>query len=135
MSTAAPVIQYLKLDAQYDPIFDPTQTLSNLDAVAQAILTRLNLFLGEWWENLAVGLPVFQSMLGQLGSKTALNAMQLAVQQNVAGTPYVISVTAITVTFIDGQFNFTASANTVFGPVTVSNAPGLQASLGGQVQV
>ena|SRR5271170_7828064 len=129
---SAPTIQYLALDSNNDPIFDPTFNLSDTQAVAQAILTRLNLFLGEWWEDLSLGLPVFQSMLGKLGSIQAIKADQLAVQQNVSGAPYVTAVGAISVTFIDGQFKFTAVATTIFGVVTVSNSPGLQSSLGGQ---
>ena len=42
-------ILYLRLDANYDPIFDPDAELSDLQAVAQAIRTRLLLFMGEWW--------------------------------------------------------------------------------------
>jgi hypothetical protein len=127
----APVIQYLKLDVNYDPTFDPTQNLTDGAAVAQTILTRLNLFLGEWWEDLSLGLPVFQSMLGQLGSQQGLAAMQLAIQQNVEGAPYVTRCTAASVTFVDGAFKFTATAQTAFGPVTVSSVPGLLAGLGG----
>src|SRR5277367_4375306 len=126
-----PTIQYLKLGPGYDPIFDPAQSLSNTDAVGQAILTRLNLFLGEWWENLSLGLPVFQSMLGQLGSQRQIAAMQLIIQQNVAGGPFVTSVNKVAVSFVDGNFVFTVTATTIFGTVTVTNSPGIQSSLGG----
>jgi hypothetical protein len=117
----ASTIQYLQLDAQYDPIFDPAASLTDAYAVNQAILTRLNLFLAEWWEDLTLGLPVFQSILGQLGSPQGLAAMQLAVQQNITGTPYVTSASTA-VNFENGRLSLSYTAETVFGQVTGSAA-------------
>jgi len=130
MSTS-PIISYLALDAQNDPVFAPGTALTNGDAVAQIILTRLNLFMGEWWENLNLGLPVFQQMLGQLASQTGLAAMRLSVQQLVAGVPYVTAVTSVSTSFKGGALQFTVTAQTAFGPVTVTNAPGAYAAVGG----
>ena len=124
-------ISYTALDANYDPIFAAGTSLTDAAAVSQAILTRLKLFYGEWWENLNLGLPVFQSMLGQLGSQRGLSAMQLAIQQCILGTPYVTAVTDVRTAFTNGQLKFTATAQTAFGPVTVQNVPGASASLGG----
>ena len=41
-------ISYLALDVNNDPDFNASSSLTGIDAIAQAILTRLNLFLGEW---------------------------------------------------------------------------------------
>jgi hypothetical protein len=121
-------IAYLQLDTQNDPLFADGTSLTNGAAVAQAVLTRLRLFLGEWWENLNLGLPVFQQMLGQLGSQRGLRAMQLAIQQNITGfTPYVTAVTNVEVGFINGQLSYTANVQTIYGPVTISNVPALGA--------
>lgn len=120
-----PTIQYLQLDAQNDPIFDPGANLIDGKAVAQAILTRLRLLLGEWWENTAIGLPMFQLILGQLGSAKGLSAMTLAVQQNIEGAPFVTSVTDVSVLFNDGALHITAKAYTQFGPVAINTAPAL----------
>ena len=128
MSTT-PVIAYLLLDDQYDPVFDTGVELTNAQAVRQAILTRLKLFLGEWWENLNLGLPVFQTMLGQLDTARTQAATQLAIQQTIYGTPYVTAVTAVSVSFEDGKFTFSATAQTSFGTVSVTNLPALSASL------
>lgn len=127
MSTT-PTIQYLQLDDQYDPIFDASAALTDVHAVSQAILTRLRLFLGEWWEDLSLGLPVFQLMLGQPGSSQGLAAMTLAVQQNIEGGPYVTSVSDVSVKFEDGRLSITASAQTQFGPVAINTAPALRAA-------
>jgi hypothetical protein len=113
-------ISYLMLDAQYDPVFTDNTALVNGDAVAQAVLTRLNLFFGEWFENLLLGLPVFQSMLGQSGSQQGLAAMQLAVMQNVRGAPYVTSVTNAVVSFVNGRLSITVDYTSAFGSGTVT---------------
>lgn len=127
MSTT-PTILYLQLDQNYDPIFDPGASLTDTNAVAQAILTRLKLFLGEWWENLNLGLPVFQSILGQLASPQGIAAMSLAVQQNIEGAPFVTALPIVNVSFKDGVLSITATAQTQFGPVTVNTAPALSAA-------
>ena len=126
----APTITYLLLDAQYDPVFDPTVALVDAQAVRQAILTRLRLFLGEWWENINLGLPVFQSMLGQLGSQRVQAAISLAIQTQIEAVPYVSSAYNIQTAFDNGRFTFSAAAQTAFGPVVVTNVPALASSLG-----
>lgn len=126
---ATPSISYLALDSSYDPIFADGTSLTGAQAVAQAILTRLKLFLGEWWEDLNLGLPVFQQMLGQLGSQKGLAAIDLAIRTNIEGAPFVSNVIDVQTSFVDGNFSFTATAQTVFGVVTVSNTPGSSASL------
>ena len=129
---ASPIlIQYLRLDAGYDPILDPNANLTNAEAVAQAVGTRLRLFLGEWWEDLKLGLPVFQSMLGQLASQSTLNAIRAAVQQNVEGAPYVVKVSSVDVTYKNGQVDVTVSYISQFGQQTAATSlPGLSAAIG-----
>lgn len=123
-------IAYLALDASYDPVFDPAQSLTNGQAVAQAVLTRLKLFMGEWWEDLNLGLPVLQKMLGQLGTQRGQRAISLLIQQNIRGAPYVKSVTDVVVSFTSGTYSFTAHFDTVFGPVTLTSpSPASSSSL------
>lgn len=117
-----PTIQYLQLDSTNDPVFDPSANLTDLKAVTQAILTRLRLFLGEWWENTNIGLPVFQKILGQLGTTQGLKAMSLTVQQNIEGGPFVTSVKDVIVTFTKGILRIQATAVTQFGDVTIDTA-------------
>jgi hypothetical protein len=124
-----PSISYLALDAGYDPVFADNTSLTGTQAVSQAILTRLRLFLGEWWEDLSLGLPVFQSMLGQLASQRGLLAIELLIRQNIQGAPYVTNVEDVSVTFLNGQFAYKASVQTAFGVVTVAYAPGAQSAL------
>ena len=113
-------ISYLQLDSNYDPIFADGTSLTGAAAVAQVVLTRLNLFFGEWWENLTLGLPVFQSMLGQLASPQGLSAMQLAVSQNVSGAPFVTSVTGVVAKFKGGILTVTVNYTSSFGPGSIT---------------
>ena len=123
---------YLALDAENDTVFANAYALTGLQAVEQAILTRLNLFLGEWFENLNLGLPVFQVMLSQLGSARTLQAAQQAVAANILTlSPYVTAVSSASVTLT--QFNqlvIQVSAQTVFGIANVTIAPGASAVIG-----
>ena len=130
---ATTTIQYLALDNLYDPSFDPGASLSNAYAVGQALRTRLNLFQGEWWANLNIGLPMLQVMLGKSTSAKGLAAMQLAVQQVILGTPYVTAITSLDVKFSDItlQLSISAVVTTAFGQATVVTQLGTLASLGG----
>ena len=133
MSTqAAAAIVYLRLDAENDPVFDPAAELTDINAVGQAILTRLKLFTGEWWANLNDGTPMFQDILGQRASQQGQQIMALALANRIAGTPYVSAVTDISIAFdpVKRGLQFRATAQTSFGTIPVSYTPGLGASLG-----
>jgi len=126
------VITYLQLDADNDPIFDPRAALVDAEAVEQAILTRLLLFQGEWWENLNEGTPYFQQILGKRGSVGGQQIMSLALAQRINGTPYVTAAQNVSAALNpeSRQFSFSCTAQTAFGPVSVSNSPASAASLG-----
>jgi hypothetical protein len=57
--------------------------LSGRDAVAQAILTRLKMFQGEFWEDTADGLPFFKSMAGQFDK----DLIDMTVRSRILNTP------------------------------------------------
>jgi hypothetical protein len=125
-------IQYLRLDTSNDPILIPDVSLTDINAVAQAILTRLKLFQAEWWEDLNEGTPMFQSILGASGSPKNQQAMTLALIERISGTPYVSGLQDISSRFDSRtrKFSFSATAQTAFGPVPVSFTPGVGAGLG-----
>ena len=60
--------------------------LTGIDAVSQAIRTRLLLLKGEWWEDTEQGLPLFQSILGQYETQP----IDLLVQDTISNTKDVI---------------------------------------------
>jgi hypothetical protein len=122
------LITYRRLDANHDPVMGggAADFVSDIDAVAQAIQTRLLLFLGEWWENQEVGLPLFQNILGQGASQSRLlHIVSQLIQQNIYGAPYVTDIPVVQIQFdpVTRTFQFYAVVLTTFGTITVSNYP------------
>lgn len=120
-------ITYRQLDVNNDPIWGQGSAdfLSDIDAVAQAILTRIRLFEGEWWENLNEGTPLWQKILGVGGANNRQQQISLLLQSRILGTPYVAEITNLQVSFNAAQriFNFYAVVKTQFGAVVVTNTP------------
>lgn len=59
-------MKYRALSSDKDYMLGKPPTIEFLkgrEAVAQAVLTRLNLLQGEWWESLDDGLPLFQQIV------------------------------------------------------------------------
>lgn len=106
--------------------------LSDIDAVAQIIRTRLLLLQGEWWEDLTDGTPLFQSVLGGAADERSQEAAALVFTARVLGSPYVDSVSNVTTAWNSAtrSFSFTQQANTAFGSITITFlTPGMNASL------
>jgi len=122
-------ILYRKLDANHDPIYGQGRAnyLTDVDAVAQAIQTRLLLFVGEWWENTLDGLPLWQQILGASASPANQQKITLLIQQRILGTPYVLpnGIQSLYASFNRATltFDFYAVVQTQFGAVVVTNMP------------
>lgn len=120
-------IMVQKLDANNDPIEGANGPvfLTNIDAVAQILLTRLKLLEGEWWENVSLGLPLFQSMIGTSAAPANQAAVLLILQTYIMGTPFVLEILDFDYE-INLQFRaatFHCEVSTQFGTLTVTNAP------------
>lgn len=61
-------------------------------AVAQAIKTKILLFYGEWWENLGLGIPMFQSIIGQTNRNTVNIAAQSLLRKRILEVKEVTSI-------------------------------------------
>jgi hypothetical protein len=117
-----PTITVRRLDADYEPVHGQGQNdfISDTDAVAQIIGTRLRLLYGEWWENQADGLPLFQEILGGRMMKDDIDAL---IQTRILGTDYVTGIESFT-SSKDGstrEYSFACYVTTEFGTVTVSS--------------
>ena len=123
-----------KLDQNGDP--QRGNGLSNfaadIDAVAVIVAERLQLLKGEWFENTKIGLPLFQSLLGHA---TTQRAVALILRQNILGAPGVTGIQAVQVVYnpIGRTYAFTATIQTVFGPMTITNTPRTAGGSGGGV--
>lgn len=103
--------------------------ISDLQAVAQIIRTRLLLFQGEWFLNLLDGLPLLQSILGSSGNSTNLQFIINIISQRILQTPFVNSISSVTASYLSRNFSFSAKVETQFGVVYVTNSPGSNAIL------
>lgn len=79
---------YRRLTSDGDYVFGQgkAQFLSGSEAVAQAVITHLKLLLGEWWEDVNNGLPLWQSILGQPGSEDNLQSVDNIIKDRILST-------------------------------------------------
>lgn len=112
---------YRRLSPSGDYTFGKNQQdfLSGAYSVGQAIKTRLQLWLGEWWENTDDGLPVFENILGASGTPENLQAIDLIIRDRILGTQGVLSVSNLESTYSDRTYSVTAEVESEYGPVTV----------------
>jgi hypothetical protein len=132
MSTTA-TIMVQQIDANCDPIEGPNGPvfLSDLDAVAQIIYTTLRLLLGEWFQNLTIGFPLFQSLIGASGSPTDQAGVMLIIQQTILSCPYVLQIVDFSFEFNSATMasTFSAVVSSAFGNIVITNAPGSSAQV------
>ena len=113
-------ITSIALDPNYEPVFASQSTLlTDIDAVAQIIGTRLRLFQGEWWESLTEGTAMFQTILGH-GKN--LQAVASILRARILGTPYVNSISTVAISFnpYTRQLSYSCNVQTAFGQLTIS---------------
>jgi hypothetical protein len=132
MSTPTIMVQQNEMP-QNDPIEGANGPvfLADLDAVGQIIYTTLRLLLGEWFENLSIGFPLFQSLIGSSGSPTNQAGVMLIIQQTILPCPYVLQIVDFSFVHNTATFNstFTATVSTSFGTLVITNAPGSSAQV------
>lgn len=103
---------YRQLDAQGD--YQLGRFLSNSPAaVAQAVLTRLQLWQGEWFLDTSDGTPYLQGVLGHHTN------YDLEIQARILGTPGVIEITDYASSVANRALAVTCTLNTLYGTVTL----------------
>lgn len=115
-------IRYRKLDAKGDytfgrPVTEQEFWIDQQEAIQQAILTRLELFTGEWFLDLDSGTPYSSDVLGYVPT----NVRDFAIRSRILDTLGVNSITAYS-SEIDADRNcsITASVDTIYGVVAVN---------------
>lgn len=108
------------LDANGDVLFGNgrgSYLISTPAAVAQAVLTRLELNLGEWFLDTTDGTAWQTGVLGNYTRQTR----DLIVQQRVGGTPYLTAIASYQSVFNGNTRAWSASMviNTMFGTTPV----------------
>lgn len=112
-------MKYRRLDADGDYTFGAGQAnyLIDQEACAQAVKTRLLLFLAEWWEELTDGLPLWQKILGWRDITTA----EQAIKERILNTQHVRKITFYQ-SFWDGesrQYIFNCALDTDYGEIAL----------------
>jgi hypothetical protein len=94
--------------------------ISDIDAVAQIIKTRLRLFLKEWWEDQADGLPLFQDILTYGFKKEKADQI---IAERVLGSPYVNSITSLSSNYNGDtrRYSIIIEVDTDFGVLQITN--------------
>ncbi|MFJ5452935.1 hypothetical protein ACIPT4_07760 [Pectobacterium jejuense] len=115
-------MRYRREDADGDYTFghgDDTWLINSPEAVAQAVKTRFELWLGQWFLDTAAGMPWIQTVLG----KQRQDAYNLAIRQHILETQGVSSISEFntTVNSATRRVSFTATIETIYGTTTVTS--------------
>lgn len=114
-------MRYRQLDANGDYVLGGTSVflVNSPEAVAQAVLTRLNLWLGEWFINTTDGTPWLTEILGKIQNGKNPDA---AIKQRILGTQGVQEITNYSSTYNGNArtFSVTATLSTIYGAVTIT---------------
>lgn len=117
-------MKYRKLTAGGDYTFGQSASNFHIDieAVRQAIQTRLQLYRETFWRDLSQGVPMFQQILGNPGSASNLAAIDSTLQSQIKGTEGVSAVLAVSSSFneITRAYDFTATVQTQYSTISVS---------------
>lgn len=114
-------MRYRKLSSDGDYVFGSGKNdflVNSPEAVAQAILTRLKLWLGEWFADTSDGTGWNQSIVG----KQSKNLYELTLHQRVLETPGVKNIVDFQSTLDPDTRRLTVSmtVNTIFGEASLN---------------
>ena len=116
-------MKYRRLDENGDYVFGSGSNnfVVDLEAVSQAVVTRLKLLQGEWWEDLSEGLPLWQEILGSSGSNEHLTYVDNLITQRIFNTPGVTSIIDYEGQWDAStrQYRFNARVNTTYSETTI----------------
>lgn len=113
-------MRYRKLDGNGDMTFGNQQSdfFRNVpDAPAQAIMTRLRLWLGEWFINTSDGTPYQQAILGM----HTLETIEPAIRRQILNTQKVTSIESFSLVRdpVTRKVTINAVVNTEYGSTIV----------------
>lgn len=116
-------MRYRKLDKDDDYSFGSSVSdfyIDSSEAVAQAILTRLRLWMGEWFADTSDGTGWSQSILG----KQSNNLYELTLRQRVLETSGVQSIEFFqsSLNAVKRELSVSMTVNTIFGSVDLTRS-------------
>lgn len=121
---------YRMLDENGDYVFGRSKHayLEGVEAVAQAIKTRLLLLYAEWWEDREDGLPLFEKILASSGSRSNTAAVDFLFKERISGTKGVLSILGYDSNYDNDtrKYTFRAVVETLYGSLIISNLGGTE---------
>ena len=93
--------------------------VEGVEAVAQACRTNLLLLLGEWWENLENGLPLFEEILDTPETAEGRASIDALISARILETEGVLSIESFESTTENGRYTATAVIDTIYGETSV----------------
>jgi len=111
-------MRYRPLSALGDYTVGVPFLVNSSACVAQALLTRLKLWQGEWFVDVTDGTPYLQQVLGERPGKNP----DAAIKNRILGTPGVTGINSYSSQFDGATRTFTVTANvqTQYGAASVS---------------
>jgi hypothetical protein len=114
-------VRYRKLSASGDYVIGSGQDflVNNPEAVAQAVLTRLRLWRGEWFINVADGTPWNQEILGKRQRGKSPDG---AIKKRILGTEGVREILSYSSNFDGNTRSLTVNATiaTIYGEAVIT---------------
>lgn len=115
-------MRYRALSASGDYTVGIPFLVNSAATVAQAILTRLQLWQGSWFLDLTDGTPYLQNP-GVLGVQPA-GAPDAAIQSRILQTPGVQAILAYSSSITGARaYSVNATVMTIYGQATLQNVP------------
>lgn len=116
-------MKYRKLTPDGDYMFGHGMNDFYVDgqAVGQAVKTRLKLLYGEWWEDLTLGVPMFQGIIGRRGTPANVKTAELIISDAIKGTEGVVSIHALNVDYnsVTRRMSYRATIQTEYSTVDI----------------
>ena len=114
-------MKYRRLDENGDYTFGNYEWnfLFDNDAVGQAVKTKILLFYQEWWENLSIGIPFFQSIAGKVSNNNLKMTITLLLKDRILEIQEVTSVDNIEIDISNRVLSIVIDLTSIYGGNTV----------------
>lgn len=111
-----------KLDENGDPVISGQVWIYDIEAIAQTINTRLNLFSGEFWRDVTEGTPWIGRILGKNNSTNTLQSKSTILKNIIRNTQGVISILewSSDFSYTDRKFSVNATVLTEYGVLGIN---------------
>ena len=107
-------MKYRRQDENGDYVFGHNKNdyVQGKLAIAYAIKSKILLFYGEWWEDIGIGIPMFQSIIGQGRSEALKNSAQMLISDRIKEIEEVAAINKVNILFVKRTMEVQISVTT-----------------------